>query len=338
MVQEGKKTSLNASTFRIDLPDNLPRSGTTYLQAPQHTYEARQSRSLPGGHLPVPEHLSFPTNTARNINNTPGPSYAQPGISSTLFNNYSSETAPHIPHSYSNVPTSPIPNIIQAPYVDCSSPEPPAFATPLYSPLDSNQSPVNTMIAYPPEKVAQQLSPLQDIHPLERRNRYHVVEPTPPPSLSQGRNTYRGIDQQPPDEESTYRMMDPPTEDERRRSASREFRRREIERVGSSAGKSEEFEEVEVVPRIVRVETDGFGRVWKGRLGCPEHFRPGRSWFLGRSASQVRRFALLEFIPVWRVLLKVMQENIHARIPSHGFMWPRCRRNARLIFTSTEYK
>lgn len=56
-------------------------------------------------------------------------------------------------------------------------------------------------------------------------------------------------------------MMDLPTEDEWRRSASRESRRREIERGGNSTGKFKGVEEVEVVPRIVRVETDGFGRV-----------------------------------------------------------------------------
>ena len=56
-------------------------------------------------------------------------------------------------------------------------------------------------------------------------------------------------------------MMDEPTEEERKRSVSRESRRREIERGGSSAGSSKAVEGVEVAPRIVRVETDGFEKV-----------------------------------------------------------------------------
>ena len=117
------------------------------------------------------------------------------------------------------------------------------------------------MISLPSEKVAQQLSPLQDVHPLERNNRYHVVDSNLRHSPSRERNTYRRVEQQALDEESTYRMMDEPTEEERKRSASRESRRREIERGGSNVANSKEVENVEAVPRIFRVETDGFGRV-----------------------------------------------------------------------------
>ena len=116
------------------------------------------------------------------------------------------------------------------------------------------------MTSYPPEKVAQQLSPLHEVHPLERRNRYQVVESTQPNLILQERTSYDRIDLRAADEESTYRMMDEPTKEERERSVSRESRRREIERGGSSAGSSKAVEGVEVVPRIVRVETDGFGR------------------------------------------------------------------------------
>ena len=262
MAREGKKTSPDASTFRIDLPDSLKRSGTTtYLQAPQHAYEARQGRSLSVGRSPTPERFSFSTNAIREVNNTPDSSYPQPGLSPPLLQSYSSESTPRITHSYPNASASPVPDIIQPPYADRLSPEPPAFATPSYSPLDTSQSPIHTTTSYPPEKVAQQLSPLHDVHPLERRNRYQVVGSTTASSMSQERNTYRRIDLPAPDEESTYRMMDEPTEEERKRSASRESRRREIERGGSSAGNSKVAEGVEVVPRIVRVETDGFGRV-----------------------------------------------------------------------------
>lgn len=260
MAREGKKSSSDASTFRIDLPDNLRRSGATYLQAPQHTYEARQGRSLSGWHLPVPERFSFSANANGETNQTRDLSYPQSGLSPPLLHSYSSETTPQIPYSHSHESTSPIPDIIQPPYADSSSPEPPVFVTPSYSPLGSSHSPVHTTISYPAEKVAQQLSPLQDVHPLERHNQYYFIKSNLSHSLRQGRNNYRRIDQQ-ADEESTYRMMDEPTEEERRRSASRESRRAEIERGGKSAGKSKGAEDVEVIPRIVRVETDGFGRV-----------------------------------------------------------------------------
>lgn len=260
MAREGKKTSPDASTFRIDLPDNLRRSGTTYLQAPQHTYEARQSRSLSVGHSPVPERFSLSANATRDIDQSREPSYTHSGLSPPLLHSYSNETTPQIRYNHSHESTSPIPDIIQPPYAESPSPEPPGFVTPSYSPLDSSHAPIHTTISYPAEKVAQQLSPLQDVHPLERHNQYHIIDSNLPHSLRQERSTYRRINQQ-ADEENTYRMMDEPTEEERRRSASRESRRAEIERGGSSAGNSKGVEGVEIIPRIVRVETDGFGRI-----------------------------------------------------------------------------
>lgn len=260
MAREGKKSSSDASTFRIDLPDNLRRSGAAYLQAPQHTYEARQGHSLSGWNMPVPERFSLSANATSETNRTRKLSYSQSGLHPPLSHSSSSEITPQIPYSHSHGSTSPIPDIRKPPYADSSSPEPPAFVTPFYSPLDRSHSPVHTMISYPPEKVAQQLSPLQDVHPLERHKQDYFINSNLSHSLRHGRNSYHRIDQQ-ADEESTYRMMDEPTEEERRRSASRESRRAEIERGGSSAGKSKGIDGVEVVPRIVRVETDGFGRV-----------------------------------------------------------------------------
>ena len=273
MAREGKKTSPDASTFRIDLPETLRKAGTMYLQAPQHAYEARHGRSLSLGHSSIPERFPPPN---REVGPSPYPSQTQSGPSPPLLQSYSSETASHIPHDNSNRTISPVPDIIHPPSAasgapaargvaraaDCplKNPEPPEFAIPSYSPLNNSQPHVDTRTYYPPEKVAQQLSPLQDVHPLERQNRYQVVESNPLLSLSYERNVHRRSDQQPPDEESTYHMMDEPSEEERRRSASRESRRAEIERGGNSAGKLKITEGIEVVPRIVRVETDGFGR------------------------------------------------------------------------------
>lgn len=66
-------------------------------------------------------------------------------------------------------------------------------------------------------------------------------------------------------ERARYRMETEEEEDRRRRSASRESRRVEIEmetrgKDRREAERREELEGVEVVPRIMRVETDGWGR------------------------------------------------------------------------------
>lgn len=62
-------------------------------------------------------------------------------------------------------------------------------------------------------------------------------------------------------ERPRYHMVTEEEQEERRRSASRESRRAEIEMSGRSSERSRaEMEGVEVVPRIVRVETDGWGR------------------------------------------------------------------------------
>lgn len=63
-------------------------------------------------------------------------------------------------------------------------------------------------------------------------------------------------------ERAQYRMETEEEQEQRRRSASRESRRAEIEMSGRVAtrGRTTEIEGVEVVPRIVRVETDGWGK------------------------------------------------------------------------------
>lgn len=66
-------------------------------------------------------------------------------------------------------------------------------------------------------------------------------------------------------ERAQYRMETEEEQDRRRRSASRESRRVEIEMETRSKDKRdierrEELEGVEIVPRIVRVETDGWGK------------------------------------------------------------------------------
>lgn len=62
-------------------------------------------------------------------------------------------------------------------------------------------------------------------------------------------------------ERAQYRMETEEEQEQRRRSASRESRRAEIEMSGRVAARErKEIEGVEVVPRIVRVETDGWGK------------------------------------------------------------------------------
>ena len=66
-------------------------------------------------------------------------------------------------------------------------------------------------------------------------------------------------------ERPQYHMVTEEEQEERRRSASRESRRAEIEAEGRGSERERgrpraEIEGVEIVPRIVRVETDGWGR------------------------------------------------------------------------------
>lgn len=62
-------------------------------------------------------------------------------------------------------------------------------------------------------------------------------------------------------ERAHYRMETSEEQERRRRSASRESRRAEIEMSGRVTARGRaEIEGVEVVPRIVRVETDGWGK------------------------------------------------------------------------------
>lgn len=62
-------------------------------------------------------------------------------------------------------------------------------------------------------------------------------------------------------ERAQYRMETEEEQEQRRRSASRESRRAEIEMSGRVAARGRaEVEGVEIAPRIVRVETDGWGR------------------------------------------------------------------------------
>lgn len=204
-----KKVSSEASqsTFRIDLPDSLRRSGT-HLSAPSNVYERSRNH---------------PTVAFANWPPYPTPIITTQPPTSDIIHSQDVETPldPRLAHMDRALPRGAdggpdlgVPGIVNTRY-----------------PVDKAEEAGYSLGAHPHH--------LHERHPLER-------------------------------ERAQYRMETEEEQDRRRRSLSRESRRVEIEMETrrSEPGKGEagrgpqrgELEGVEVVPRIVRVETDGWGR------------------------------------------------------------------------------
>lgn len=188
------------STFRIDLPDSLRRSGTN-LSTPSNIYD--RSRSAPN--VPIIPEWSSPSNPVVN--------HASPDI---IHQEAEPSLGPRLahmehplPHGVDLVPDHNVPCIVNTRY-----------------PLDKAEE-AGFGLGLNPNLLTER-------HPLER-------------------------------ERPQYRMETEEEQDRRRRSASRESRRVEIEMETRGKDKRdierrEELEGIEISPRIMRVETDGWAK------------------------------------------------------------------------------
>ena len=238
LQRDGKKVSseLSRSTYRIDLPNEMRRSSTTHLSAPQNVYgrdghdpreNFSRSRSVPNVPLldpsiyPIPHHTEPPTVQIQEPTEPTNPIF------------------PQFTH-----PPPPEPSFPQYPE--------PLLPSEQYHPHANDlgiEGIVNTHPrkgSFPIEKQEQLTRELSMRHPAERPD-YHIVDspivqPSSPLSFRQ-----QSV-------EELNRL-------------SRESRRVEIEMEdrgrGRERGKEKraelEVEGVEVTPRIVRVGTDGWG-------------------------------------------------------------------------------
>lgn len=239
------------STFRIDLPDS-PKRMETRLTTPQSIYENRRNEN---------------TYNSRSPNFSP----LSPFLGGSRRTPSSYEPLTEHNHGRVQEQASP-PQLPQIP-VDTSSPlterafsrssRATAAAAPPYTPGD---------VEAPIEKRGELADLAGEVHPLERdQEREQQRECEQEEQRERARPQYRVVDAPAAD---PSRLLGPGPvpgkkdrggELRRQRSTSRESRRAEIEleRGGGNAGRGggrAELEGVKVSPRIVRVETDGWGR------------------------------------------------------------------------------
>ncbi|KAI4248849.1 MAG: hypothetical protein L6R40_000861 [Gallowayella cf. fulva] len=263
--ENSKKVSPDASqsTFRIDLPDSLRRM-ETQLTAPQSVYESRDN-----------QHNNY---NSRSYNFSPlSPfSSSQRGRTSSPYEAIAQQDHQPLPpplpqqqqqQQQEQTQSPPPPQLNQIIERDFSqSSHSSSSRAPPYTPATKTANPT----AYPLEKAEGILDLHGEIHPLERqrqaendRPQYRVVDapPVPPPTTSGGAERHHR------NREDRSRLMAPPGRKKekkeavgRQRSTSRESRRAEIElERGGEEGRGR-VEGVKVSPRIMRVETDGWGR------------------------------------------------------------------------------
>ncbi|KAL8971420.1 MAG: hypothetical protein Q9183_001067 [Haloplaca sp. 2 TL-2023] len=256
--ENDKKPSPDASqsTFRIDLPDNIRRM-ETHLTTPRHAHAARENDSRERGNtFTLPSfsplssmRVSSPYQAVATHDRQPSPPALQ------------HVQSPPIPQHHHSPPAKP-PSQLGHQTIDRNLSE--SSRAPPYSALSSHGS-----IRFPTEKEKNARYTLDgEIHPLERereqeadkeskRPQFHVVESSPvqdlgklmQPGRGEGREGNRG-------------------DVRRQRSTSRESRRAEIElerdKVVVKSGEGQEDTRAElgakVSPRIMRVETDGWGK------------------------------------------------------------------------------
>ncbi|KAL8955166.1 MAG: hypothetical protein Q9193_006875, partial [Seirophora villosa] len=256
--QKLSSADASQSTFRIDLPDS-PRRMETGLTAPQTVHENYRNDT----------HNSF---NPRSLNFSP----QSPFFSSSRRTPSPYEPLPAHEHEHDR-PSPPIPRL--PPDESSIMPErnfsqssshsatTAAAAAPPYTPGD---------VEAPIEKRGEIADLTGEVHPLERereraRPQYRVVDAPPPPpapSFGDGMSRYLSPNPQRPQKKKAKDGRAAAAAVTRQRSTSRESRRAEIELErgtrhgvsGERARAAAELEGVRVSPRIMRVETDGWGR------------------------------------------------------------------------------
>ncbi|KAL9019788.1 MAG: hypothetical protein Q9185_002932 [Variospora sp. 1 TL-2023] len=249
--QKPSPANASQSTFRIDLPDS-PRRMETSLTAPRTVHESGRNDT----------HNSF---KPRSLNFSP----QSPSLSSIRRTPSPCEPLPAHEHEHDRpAPQPPHPplddsSIMPDRNFSKSSSRSAAPAAPPYTPGD---------VEAPIEKRGEIADLTGEVHPLERdwerereraRPQYRVVDaPPPPPAPSFGDDMSRYLS---PNLQKKRDKAGRGPEMRRQRSMSRESRRVEIElERGTRNGAGEraraaELEGVSVSPRIMRVETDGWG-------------------------------------------------------------------------------
>ncbi|KAL9012401.1 MAG: hypothetical protein Q9173_002824 [Seirophora scorigena] len=260
--QKPSSADASQSTFHIDLPDS-PQRMETSLTAPQTVHENYRNDT----------HNSF---NPRSLKFSP----QSPFFSSSRRTPSPYEPLPAHEHEHDR----PFPPIPRLPLDDSSvmpernfsqSSSRSAAAAPPYTPGD---------VEAPIEKRGEIADLTGEVHPLERererewererereraRPQYRVVDaPPPPPAPSFGDDMSRYLSPNPQQQKKKKDKDGRAAAVRRQRSTSRESRRAEIElergaRHGASderARAAAELEGVRVSPRIMRVETDGWGR------------------------------------------------------------------------------
>ncbi|KAL8873630.1 MAG: hypothetical protein Q9174_000931 [Haloplaca sp. 1 TL-2023] len=253
-----KKPSPDASqsTFHIDLPDNIRRM-ETHLTTPRHAHAIREIDSRGRGNTFTLPSFS-PLSSMRVSSPYQAVATHDHQTSSSVLQHR--QSPPNSQHNHSP-PTQPSSQTghqsVQRNFSESSR-------APPYSALSSHGS-----IRFPTEKERNARYTLDgEIHPLERereqeadtestRPQFHVLESSPVQDL--GKLMEPGRSERREDSRGDVR---------RQRSTSRESRRAEIElERGKMSGKMVQGQEdrrvelgVQVSPRIVRVETDGWGK------------------------------------------------------------------------------
>lgn len=248
-IQKPNSADASQSTFRIALPDSLRRMETR-LTAPQSVHEDRRTESNYNSRS-----LNFsPLSPFSSSRRTPSP--YEPLREQEQEQESEADRPPQLPQI---PPSSPLPE-----RTFTQSSRATAAAAPPYSPGGRS-------VEAPIEKRGEIADLTGEVHPLEREERLEQ-ERERQRERERARPQYRVVDA--PADPS--RLLSPsPTKNRdrrggevrRQRSTSRESRRAEIEleRAGGANGEGREtgmseLEGVKVSPRIMRVETDGWGR------------------------------------------------------------------------------
>ncbi|KAI4107935.1 MAG: hypothetical protein L6R37_001367 [Teloschistes peruensis] len=254
--ENSKKPSPEAgqSTFHIDLPDSIRRT-ETHLTTPRNIYASREDNN---NNNHISHSFTLPPLNPFSSMRAPSPYQSipvedlqQPSSTTPPLPPQQSHTPPLQSHSRQHSTSR-----IQRNFSESSR-------APPYSALSNHGS-----MRFPTEKEQQTMTNTLngDIHPLvrEREERERERE-----ERERERPQYRVIESSPV--QDLNKLMDPARRGNggrlgRQRSTSRESRRAEIE-LERGKGKGEErregraeLEGVKVSPRIMRVETDGWGK------------------------------------------------------------------------------
>ncbi|KAI4195756.1 MAG: hypothetical protein LQ350_006997 [Teloschistes chrysophthalmus] len=266
--ENSKKPSTEAgqSTFHIDLPASIRRT-ETHLTTPRNIYASREDNNNYNNNNHISHNFTLPPLSPFSSMRAPSPYQSLP----VEDHEQPSSTTPPVPPQQSHTP--PLQshsrqhstNRIHRNFSESSR-------APPYSALSNHGS----MRFFPTEKEQQTMTNTLngDIHPLVLREREEREREREREEMERERPQYRVIESSPVQDLS--KLMDPARRGDaaavgrlgRQRSTSRESRRAEIElERGRGKGKGgerregrAELEGVKVSPRIMRVETDGWGK------------------------------------------------------------------------------